>query len=220
VQRIAAAAAALCLAVLVGCGGLKGRAPSPSGTATTTPPSQTPVATPVSQFPPAVMATLRRYTLSQADMPDGYTAGGVLEVSNDQAASDYADPNQAMQEIMETGRQGGLGQQLFGPATVVGSLGLSIELFKDAAGARRWASQPPPSPAALQMTPVTAARSFGDVSSVMHWSQGAQSGYVLSFSEGAVVYGLGLQAPAGQESLAPLEALAQSIDKKAKQLSN
>jgi hypothetical protein len=220
VHRKLTAIAAFCLVVLVGCSGLRARTPSPAATATAPPSSQTPVATPVSLFPPAVGATLRRYTLTQADMPDGYTAGGVLEVPNEQAANDYADPNQATQEITETGRQGGLGQQLFGPGSVVGSLGLSIELFKDAAGARRWAAQPPPSPAALQMTPVEADRSFGDASSVMHWSQGAQSGYVLSFSEGSVVYGLGLQAPSGQESLAPLETLAQSIDKKAKQLSN
>jgi len=153
-------------------------------------------------------------------MPDGYTAGGVLEVPNEQAANDYPDSNQAMQEMTETARQGGLGQQLFGPGSMAGTLGLSIELFKDAAGAQRWASEPPPSPPALQMAPVSADRRFGDASSVMHWSQGAQSGYVLSFSEGPIVYGLGLQAPAGQESLAPLETLAQSIEQKAKHLSN
>jgi hypothetical protein len=182
--------------------------------------TQQPAATPVSLLPPSVLSTLRRYSLSQADMPDGYSAGGVLEVPNQQAANDYADPNQAMQEMSDTGRQGGLGQQLFGPGSVVGTLGLSIELFKDAAGARKWATQPPSSPPALQMVTAPADRTFGDASSVMHWSQGAQSGYVLSFSEGPIVYGLGLQAPTGQESLAPLDTLAQNIERKAKQLSN
>lgn len=212
---VTAVAAAICLA---GC-----RAPSRSqaGSATAAKTaSATPAATPPSSLPPGVLTTLRHYALVQNDMPAGYATGGILEVPNDQAASDYADPQQAKQEIGETGRQGGLGQQINGPPSVAGTLGLSIELFKDPAGAQRWASQPPPSPAALQMAPVPNSPSFGDASSVLHWSQGAQSGYVLSFSRGQVVYGLGIQAPSGQESLDPLETLAQSIEQKLKQQSN
>ena len=115
-------------------------------------PTLTAVATPVSILPPGVLTTLRRYALVQNDMPASYTAGGLLEVPNEQAATDYADLQAAKQEIADTGRQGGLGQQIMGPPTVNGTFGLSIELFKDAAGAQRWASQPPASPPDLQMT--------------------------------------------------------------------
>jgi hypothetical protein len=167
-----------------------------------------------------VLTTLRRYSLVQNDMPAGYTAGGLLEVPNEQAVNDYADPKAAKQEIADTGRQGGLGQQIMGPPSANGTFGLSIELFKDAAGAQRWASQPPASPPDLQMAQVPQDQRYGDASSTMHWSKGAQSGYVLSFSRGQIVYGLGIQAPSGQESLGPLQTLAQSIELKLKQQSN
>jgi len=150
----------------------------------------------------------------------GYNLGGLLEVPNQQAATDYADPRAAEQEMRDTGRQGGLGQQIFPPASVSGTVGLSIELFDDPKGARVWASRPPSMPAALSPTTVDVERPIGDAISALHWTQGAQSGFVLSFSEGRVVYGLGIAAPVGQESLAPLQLLAQSLDQKAKQQSN
>ena len=218
---MAVGVSALAAVSLAGCRappGIKGL--SSRSTAVASAATATARPTPPSLLPPDVLTVLRRYTLAQSDLPTGYSAGGLLEVPNDQAANDYADAQVAKQEMSDTGRQGGLGQQLTGPPSIAGTLGVSIELFKDAAGAQRWASQPPASSPALQMTPEPVDRPFGDASSAMHWSQGGQSGYVLSFSQGRIVYGLGIQAPAGQESLVPLEVLAQSLEQKAKQQSN
>jgi hypothetical protein len=163
---------------------------------------------------------LKRYAFSQSDLPSGYGAGGLVEVPNQQAAFDYGDPQAAQHEIADTGRQGGLGQQIFPPAGVAGSIGVSIESFKDAAGAKHWAAEPPGMQAGLNATPVDPGGSFGEASSAVHWNQGAQSGYVLNFSRGRIVYGVGLAAPSGQESLAPVQELARSLDQKASKQSN
>jgi hypothetical protein len=175
---------------------------------------------PPSTLPPDVLAVLKRYSFRQADLPEGYAAGGTLEVPNQQAVLDYGNPKAAEQEIAETGRQGGLGQQVFPPPTVTGSIGVSIEVFKDEAGARRWAADPPAMQANLNPTPVDASGPFGEASSATHWTQGAKSGYVLSFSRGRIVYGIGIEAPTGTESLTPAQELARSLDQKAQRQSN
>jgi hypothetical protein len=204
---------------LVGCRGplLSHRSGLPRGIAGQAP---TPTPTAPSTLPSDVLTLLQRYTLAQSNLPDGYSAGGIVEVPNQQAATDYADPQAALQEIAETGRQGGLGQQVFPPPSASGTIGVSIEIFKDPQGAQRWASQPPPLPDSLKPTSVDAGQVAGEASSVTHWTQGSQSGYVLSFSRGRIVYGIGIAAPTGQEVLDPLQTLARGLDQLAQQQSN
>jgi hypothetical protein len=167
-----------------------------------------------------VSSLLRSYALSQSDLPSGYTTGIVVEVPNDSALSGYDDEKAARQEMEEVARQGGIGQQLFPPGNVAASMGVSIEVFKDAAGAKRWASNPPSLPAGLNPTAADPQEQIGDAISATHWTQGGQSGYVLSFSRGRVVFGIGVSAPTGHESLTPALDVAQKLNQKAQRQSN
>lgn len=181
--------------------------------ATSTPPAA--VATAASSLPPDVDALLRRYALDQADLPAGYSTGFLSEVPNDQALDGYADPISAQKELTAVGRQGGLAEQVLPPSGVASSIGISIEVFNDAAGAQQWATNPPALPDELSPTPADPTQQIGDAISAVHWTQGAQSGYVLSFSRGRVVFGIGIAASTGQESLAPALDLALILDQKA-----
>jgi hypothetical protein len=179
-----------------------------------------PAATPSSLIPPDVSALLHQYTLAKSDLPAGYTSGLIVEVPNEAAISGYSDLQAAQQEMDADGRQGGLGEQIIPPSDMPGSIGVSIELFKDTAGAQQWAAQPPALPASMNPTAASPSQSFGDAMSAIHWTQGGQSGYILSFSRGRLVFGIGTAAPTGQESLDAALALAQILDKKAQQQSN
>ena len=197
-----------------------GSQPKPSATPTTNPTPIQPSTSGPSTLPADVLTVLKRYTFAQSDLPSGYSAGGLVEVPNQQAAYDYGDQQAAQKEISDTGRQGGLGQQIFPKPGVAGSIGVSIELFKDAPGAQHWAAEPPPMQAGLNPMAIDPGGSFGEAVSAIHWKQGAQSGYVINFSRGRVVYGVGLAAPAGQEALEPVQELAHSLDQKASRQSN
>jgi hypothetical protein len=167
-------------------------------------------------LPPGVLQTLRRYALTDADVTGGFTAGSVLEIPNEQAASDYADPLQAAAEIQQTGRAGGIGQQVFAPPGNSSQIGVSIELFSGVDGAKRWASAPPNLPAGLEPTLVKLQQPPGEGASAIHWKQGSQAGYVVNFSRDRVAYGVGVSAPAGQESLGTALDIARRIDQRAK----
>jgi len=171
-----------------------------------------------SSLPQGLAAALGRYTLTTADLPDGYRAGGVVEVPNDVAAQSYADPPKAILEIQQTGREGGLGQQVFSPPGQPGDIGVTVEIFPDAAGAARWATEPPDMVPDLSPKPAAMTQAPGEHASATHWQQGATGGYVLSFNRGPVVLGVGISAPLGQESLDVALDLARRLDEKAKQI--
>ncbi len=179
-----------------------------------------PAATPSTGLPPEVSNALRRYALDQSDLPIGYSTGLLIDVPNEAALSGFADPQAAQQELTSAGRLGGIGQQIFPPSSVASSAGISIELFKDAAGAQQWVTQPPALPADMDPMPADTSQTIGETMSAIHWSQGGQSGYVLNFSRGRVAFGIGIAAPSGQESLDPAFALAELLDQKAQQQSS
>jgi hypothetical protein len=169
-------------------------------------------------LPQGVASKLGRYAFSVADLPDGFRAGGVVEVPNDVAAQSYADPPKAIQEIQQTGRQGGLGQQVFSPPGQPGDIGVTVEIFPNASGAARWAAEPPDLPPDLSPQPAQMSEPPGEHASATHWQQGRTGGYVLSFNRGAIVLGVGISAPLGQESLEVALDLARRLDKKAQQI--
>lgn len=209
----------LAAAVCVACG--TGRHTTrPSAPGAPTPASAAPEPSPPSALPAGVASTLRTYSFTQDDLPAGYTVGGTLEVPNDQAAVDYADPQAALKEIQETGRVGGIGQQVLSPPGAPGQIGVSIESFPDAAGAARWAAEPPSLPPSLDPSTTALDKAPGEHASAVHWQQGAKAGYVVSFSRGRIVFGVGISAPAGQESLDVALDLARRLDQKAKSLSS
>lgn len=172
----------------------------------------------VSSLPQGLAAALGRYTFTSTDLPDGYKAGGVVEVPNDAAAQSYADPPKAIVEIQQTGRKGGLGQQVFSPPGQPGDIGVTVEIFPDAAGAARWAAEPPDMAPDLNPKPATMTQPPGEHASATHWQQGGTGGYVVSFNRGSVVLGIGISAPLGQESLDVALDLARRLDEKAKQI--
>jgi hypothetical protein len=176
--------------------------------------SATPPVNPPSILPAGVLQTLRRYAITQVDLASGFTAGGVLEIPNEQAASDYADPEDAARELREVGRSGGLGQQVFPPGGDPSQIGVSIELFSEPSGAMRWASAPPDLPAAINPSPVRLDRPPGDGASGIHWERGTQAGYVVNFSRDRVAYGIGVTAPTGKESLETALDIARRIDQR------
>lgn len=208
---------ALLASAMIACGG-----GSHASKAVATPPTATPraIAGTPQTFSPQVATTLHKYELGQADLPDGYSIGLTIDVPNEQASLDTADPQAARKEVQETGRLGGLGQQVQLPAGEASTIGVSIELFPDAKGAQRWATDPPPLPSAMSPTPVKLDQPPGDHASAVHFVDGANAGYVLSFSRGTVVYGIGVSAPKGKESLNTALDLARRLDQKAQRLSS
>jgi len=216
-RAIILASAALLLSA---CGGGKAavrRAPAATAThasATAAAPTPPPLGA-VPTLAPDLAATLKSYALALGDLPSGYSLGVQQELPNATASQGYADPAAVAKEIEQSGRQGGIAQQVFS-ATSGGELGVTIEAFKDAAGAQAWVAHPPPYPASMNATPATLPAPLGEQDAAIHWTQDGNSGYVINFRRGRFVFGLGLSAPAGTESLNALLPLAQALDAKAK----
>lgn len=166
-------------------------------------------------LPANVAAALDAYALTQSDLPPGYAVAGKVQLPNDQAATGYADQQQALQRIQATGRVGGIAQQVLPPSAGVGQIGVSIDAFKDANGAHDWVSNPPAYPPSLKVEPAKLPQQLGEQSTAIHWTQNGSGGYVINFRRGRIVFGLGLSAPVGKESLDPLLQIAHALDVKA-----
>ncbi|MGI8550688.1 MAG: hypothetical protein ACR2PL_07860 [Dehalococcoidia bacterium] len=196
-----------------GCGSPNKTAKQPSPTATA---AGSATSASNSTLPADLNAFLNQYALTAADLPPGYAVAGQVELANEQATSGYADPQAVAKEIHDTGRQGGIAQQVLSPTADAGQIGLTIESFKDADGAKQWVNKLPTPPSSLKSTPANLPQQLGEQSNATHWTQGDTAGYVVNFRRGRLVFGLGISAPNGKESLEPLIALAKKLDDKAK----
>jgi len=174
----------------------------------------------VGTITPDVAALLDRFSLTPAELPSGYAALGKVLLPNDQATLGTADPQATLKQIQQTGRQGGVAQQVIGPGLDSGQIGVSVEVFKDPSGAQQWVARPPDFDQTYRTSAAALPDPLGEQSNAVHWTQGNMGGYVVNFRRGRLVFGLGLSAAAGKESLDPLLSIARRLDEKAKQQTN
>jgi hypothetical protein len=200
--------------LLVACGSGKGTsrntAPTPAKQSAGTPSAAAAIPT----LTPDLASTLQKYTLAAGDLPSGYSLGVEQQLPNETASQGFADPAAAAKLIQQSGREGGIAQQVFTTSSA-SELGVTVEAFKDAAGAQDWIAHPPVYPASMHVTAATLPQPLGEQSSAIHWTQNGSSGYVVNFRRGRFVFGFGLSAPTGQESLDAVLPLAKALDQKA-----
>lgn len=207
--------AILPLVILTGCLSTQ---PARQKSPTPSPAAQAPAGATV---PPNVMAVLTRYVLTLPDLPSGYELGVQRPVSNSEAIGGYADPQAALKEVQSTGRQGGIAQQVISTTPGSSPMGVSIEIFAANSGAQQWLLHPPALPPILQTTATDLPQQLGEQSTALHFTESKNNlaGYIVSFRRGRVVFGLGVSAPAGKESLESLLAIGKQLDDKAQKQS-
>lgn len=202
--------------------GVAGKTPAPNptqGRATTTSTAAAPPAAAVPTLSAGLTDTLKKYALTPADLPSGYALGLQQQLPNETASAGFADPAAVVKEIQQSGRQGGIAQQVIS-TTGAGEMAVTVEAFKDAAGAQDWVAHPPAYPPSMNATPATLPQQLGEQSTAVHWTQDGNGGYLVSFRRGRFVFGLSLGAPSGKESLDALLPLAKSLDANALKQSN
>jgi hypothetical protein len=153
-------------------------------------------------------------TLTAADLPSGFGVGGLSgHQSNQQAITGYADPQAVLKLFNDTGRQDGYIQQITSPDSGSG-IGVSIEVWGDAAGAKAFFDQYPSPPAEVKAQPFTLPQPLGDQSYAYQYALGAGSGTSIAWRRGRVVLGVGEPA-SGQAALDHLLQIAAILDAKA-----
>lgn len=211
-------------------------AAAPAPTAAQTAPAATvvPAATAAATAPPAAAATaapapsaasgsgstasasdlIDQIKLSAADLPSGYGIGSLAgHQANEQAVTGYADPQAVLKLFNDTGRQDGYIQQISSPDGGSG-MGVSIEVWGDAAGAKAYFGQFPSPPAEVKAQPFTLPRPLGEQSFAYQYALGAGSGTSIAWRRGRVVLGIG-EAASGQAALDHLLEIAMILDAKA-----
>ncbi|HLZ68953.1 MAG TPA: hypothetical protein VKV26_03485 [Dehalococcoidia bacterium] len=153
--------------------------------------------------------------LTAGDLPAGYSVGGLSgRQSNEQAITGYADPQAVLKLFNDTGRLDGFIQQISSPDSASG-VGVSIEVWKDEAGAKLYFDQFPSPPAEVKPQPFTLAQPLGDQSTAYHYTIGAGGGTSIAWRRGRVLLGVGEPA-ASQAALDHLLQIAALLDAKAK----
>ncbi len=153
--------------------------------------------------------------LTAADLPSGFGLGALSgQQSNEQATTGYADPQAVLKLFNDTGRQDGYIQQITSPDSGSG-IGVSIEVWGDAAGAKAFFDQFPSPPADVKAQPFTLPQPLGDQSFAYQYALGAGSGTSIAWRRGRVVLGIG-EAASGQAALDHLLQIAAILDAKAK----
>ncbi len=152
--------------------------------------------------------------LTAADLPSGFNIGALSgHQSNEQAITGYADPQAVLKLFNDTGRQDGYIQQISSPDSGSG-IGVSIEVWGDAAGAKAFFDQYPSPPADVKAQPFTLPQPLGDQSYAYQYALGAGSGTSIAWRRGRVVLGVG-EAASGQAALDHLLQIAAILDAKA-----
>lgn len=155
-----------------------------------------------------------RITLTAADLPSGYSLGGLSgHESNEQAITGYADPQGVLKLFNDTGREDGFIQQISSPDTGSG-IGVSIEVWRDEAGAKAFFDQFPSPPAEVKPQPFDLPTPLGDQNFAYRYALGAGSGTSIAWRRGRVVLGIGEPA-SGDAALNHLLQIAAILDAKA-----
>jgi hypothetical protein len=224
-------ALAACAAVALGsaaCSGSNNKTNSSSAVGPTAPPAQT-AAPPVARRSPTPEAALLPPELppkavteitdqvrpKPGDLPPGFGFGQFEAYQPNQVAiSGFDDPAGVLQRMNETGRLGGYLRQITTPDSD-GGAAITIDVWKDAAGAKQYFDQYPRPAAGTQYQEITLPQPLGEQSFAIQVTLNGQTGYSISWRRGRIILGVGEFFPPGKASLDALQPLIDLLDKKA-----
>jgi hypothetical protein len=138
--------------------------------------------------------------LNNSNLPSGFSLGQLFAYQpNEQAIVGYADPQAVLDLLNSTGRQDGYIEQIVGPGN--SSFGVSIQVWKDAAGAKAFFDQHPLPDSSVSFQQVQLDQPIGEQYQALKIADGSSSRYALSWRVGRVVLGIGGDAgPDGKPS--------------------
>lgn len=221
---------ALAAMLLLACSGSNKPAASSSAAAVATPratvppPQNGPVADPTPDLslgtpqpePKDVKDLTDQVHFTITQLPRGFAIGPIPEAFQDnaQAVSGYDNPSAVFDRMNATGRLGGILQQITTPLNPAGA-GITVDVWKDASGAKTFFDQFPRPEAGVQYTDFTPPKPVGDQSFGIRYQIGGTVGYVLSWRRGRLILGIGDAFPAGKESVDELMTLVNLLDQNA-----
>jgi len=213
------------LLVVSGCGGSK-----PSNNTVlvpTAPPAQTAViraSTPsragiTTPEPPsnAVTGVVDQLRLKITELPRDFGYGQFAAYqSNEAAVAGFDDPVGVLDRMNKTGRLGGYVQQLTTPDGPTAAY--TIEVWKDAAGAKAYFDQFPRPDKSLSYKVITLPQPLGDQSFAYQYDAGSKTGYSIAWRRGRFILGAGDSFASGKESLDRIMQIVNLLDQKAQSL--
>lgn len=214
--------------LFVACSSSKKPAASSAAVATpraTAPPVQTgPVAEPTPDaslgtpqpVPKEVGDLADQAKLKITQLPRGFSIGPFPEAfqANAQAVSGYDKPQAVLDRMNATGRLGGILQQIITPLNPSGA-GVTVDVWKDAAGAKAFFDQFPRPEPGVSYSDFTPPRQVGDQTFAIRYQIGGSVGYVINWRRGRLILGVGDQFPAGKESVDELMTIVDLLDQNA-----
>jgi hypothetical protein len=149
-------------------------------------------------------------------LPRGFSVGQFPEAfqANAQAVSGYENPQAVLDRMNATGRLGGILQQIITPLNPAGA-GITVEVWKDAAGAEAYFDQFPRPEPGVKYSEFTPPKQVGDQTFAIRYEVGGSVGYVISWRRGRLILGIGDAFPPGKESVDELMSLVDILDQNA-----
>lgn len=231
-RRPIVTALAACLAVALGgaaCSGSNNAKP-PTVVGPTAPPAQTaapPVArrspspTPAGallppEIPPKAVTDITEQVRPRpGDLPPGFGFGQFEAYQPNQVAvTGFDNPAAVLQRMNATGRLGGYLRQITTPDSP-GGAAITIDVWKDAAGAKAYFDQYPRPQVGTHYQEITLPQPLGDQSFAIEVMANGQTGYSISWRRGRIVLGVGEFFAPDKASLDALQPLIEMLDKKA-----
>lgn len=230
-RRSIVTALAACVAIAFGgaaCNGSNNAKPAIGG-GPTAPPPQTAAPTVVGRRSPTPEAALLPPSLppravtditdqvrpKPGDLPPGFGFGQFEAYQPNQVAiTGFDDPAAVLRRMNETGRLGGYLRQITTPDSA-GGAAITIDVWKDAAGAKQYFDQYPRPQAGTQYREITLPQPLGEQSFAIEVMANGQTGYSISWRRGRIILGVGEFFPPGKASLDALQPLIDLLDQKA-----
>jgi len=189
-------------------------AQTPRGAGIATPPVAQRFVTPAPS-PAQVTDLTDMIRLRAGDLPQGFGLGQFQAYQpNEAAVNGYENPQDVLSRMNATGRLGGLVQQITSPDSQ-GGLGVTIDVWKDAAGAKTFFDQYPRPDPSITYKEITLPQPPGEQVFAIQASTNGQTAYSVSWRRGRLILGVGEIFPAGKESLDKLQPIIDLVDRKA-----
>jgi len=158
---------------------------------------------------------INRVKLSAADLPAGYGIGGMEgRQANYSAVAGYDDPQGVLERMNSTGRVDGYIQQITA-AEAANGVGVSIEVWSAASGAKTYFDQFPRPESDVKYEEITVPNAPGEQLFAYKYQVNGQTGYSISWRRGRLILGVGALTAGGTAALDKLMTLANVLDKKA-----
>ena len=150
--------------------------------------------------------------LLASDLPSGFSLGSLAGFqANENSVTGYDDPQAVLQLMNNTGKMGGYIQQVITLDAANGA-GVSVEVWKDAEGARSYfVNFPKPDPS-LQYQVISVPGLADDVFAYQYKTNGG-TGYSIAWRRGRLIVGVGEVVKLGG-LVDPVLQLAKLIDQK------